>query len=111
MTTPVNAAAPAPQIKIEIPADLEGIYVNFALISHSASELVLDFARLLPNTPQAKVQARLIMTPINAKLLMHALGENLGKFEAQYGEIIVPAHHTLADQLCRTPPPDDANNG
>jgi len=78
------------QVNIEIPADLEGIYVNFALITHSPSEIIIDFARLLPNTPKAKVHARILMTPMNAKMLYRALGENLGKFEEKYGEIKTP---------------------
>jgi hypothetical protein len=84
---------PAPsrrQIQIELPSDLEAIYTNFALITHSPSELIFDLARALPNTPKAKVYARVIMTPINAKLLHKALGENLAKFEEKYGEIKTP---------------------
>ena len=84
---------PAPgrrQIQIELPADLEAIYANFALITHSPSELIFDLARALPNTPKAKVYARVIMTPMNAKLLHKALGENLAKFEEKYGEIKTP---------------------
>jgi len=79
------------QINVELPGDLEAIYANFALITHSPSELVVDFARVLPNVPKAKVYARVIMTPMNAKLLHRALGENISKFEAQFGEINAPA--------------------
>jgi hypothetical protein len=78
------------QINIELPAELEAAYANFAMITHSPSEVVLDFARILPNVPKAKVYARVIMTPINAKLLLRALTDNLSKFEAQYGEIKTP---------------------
>ncbi|MBM4431952.1 MAG: DUF3467 domain-containing protein [Chloroflexi bacterium] len=78
------------QINIELPGDLEAAYANFAMITHSPSEIVIDFARILPNVPKAKVYARVIMTPINAKLLHRALGENLTKFEAQFGEIRTP---------------------
>ena len=84
---------PAPgrrQIQIELPADLEAIYANFALITHSPSELIFDLARALPNTPKARVYARVIMTPMNAKLLHKALGKNLAKFEEKYGEIKTP---------------------
>jgi hypothetical protein len=83
-------AAGRRQIQIELPADLEAIYSNFALITHSPSELILDLARALPNAPKAKVYARVIMTPMNAKLLHKALGENLAKFEEKYGEIKTP---------------------
>ena len=74
-------------LNVELPADLEAIYSNFALITHSSSEIIVDFARVLPNTPKSRIYARVIMTPINAKLLHKALGENLRKFEEQYGEI------------------------
>jgi len=77
------------RLNVELPADLEAIYSNFALITHSTSEIIVDFARVLPNTPKARIYSRVIMTPINAKLLHKALGENLRKFEEQYGEIKV----------------------
>jgi hypothetical protein len=78
------------RLDIELPAELEAVYANFALITHTASEVVMDFARVLPNTPKAKIHARLIMTPMNAKLLHRALGENLSRFEQQFGEIKTP---------------------
>ena len=77
-------------IQIELPADLEAIYSNFALITHSSSEMIVDFARVLPNVPKAKVYARIIMTPMHAKLLHRALGENLANFEEKFGEIKTP---------------------
>ncbi len=83
---------PQVRVNIELPQDLEAIYSNFALITHSPSEIVMDFAKLLPNVPKAKVYARIIMTPMNAKLLHRALGDNLGKFEEKFGEIKTPEH-------------------
>jgi hypothetical protein len=77
-------------IQIELPADLEATYANFALITHSPSEIIVDFARVLPNQPKAKIYTRIIMTPMNAKLVHKALGENLAKFEEKYGEIKTP---------------------
>ena len=91
----MNKDRPQPQqmqINIELPGELEAVYSNFAMISHSPSEIVIDFARLLPNVPKAKIYARVIMTPMNAKLLHRALGENLTKFEGQFGEIKTPEH-------------------
>ena len=85
-------AQPQVRVNIELPQDLEAIYSNFALITHSPSEIVVDFAKLLPNVPKAKVYARIIMTPMNAKLLQRALGDNLGKFEEKFGEIKTPEH-------------------
>lgn len=79
------------QINIELPADLEAIYSNFAIINHAPSEMVIDFARLLPNFPKAKVYARIVMTPLNAKLLLKALQDNLSKYEEHFGEIKLPA--------------------
>jgi len=85
-------ARPQRRVNIELPKDLEAVYSNFALITHSPSEIVVDFAKLLPNVPNAKVYARIIMTPMNAKLLHQALGQNLEKFEDKFGEIKTPEH-------------------
>lgn len=81
---------PQRQIQVELPADLEATYANFVVITHSPSELIMDYARALPNMPKAKVYARILMTPMNAKLLHKALGENLTKFEEKFGEIKTP---------------------
>jgi hypothetical protein len=86
------------QLNIELPADLEAIYANFALISHSPSEVILDFARVLPGNPKTRVQARLVMTPLNAKSLHRALGENLEAFEKQHGSIRLPDEAPGADK-------------
>ena len=85
-------AQPQMRVNIELPQDLEAIYSNFVLITHSPSEVIMDFAKLLPNVPKAKVYARVLMTPMNAKLLHRALGQNLGKFEEKFGEIKTPEH-------------------
>jgi hypothetical protein len=92
MSNRQQPASPRPQrqIQIELPADLEAIYANFAVITHSPSEIILDFARALPNVPKARIYARMIMTPMNAKLLHKALGDNLEKFEEKFGEIHAP---------------------
>lgn len=76
------------QINIELPEDLaEGIYANLALIAHSNSEFVLDFVRLMPGVPKAKVKSRVILTPEHAKRLYMALADNLKKFEENFGPI------------------------
>jgi len=90
MSTGNPPGAPAMQINVELPADLDAIYSNFALITHSQSEVIVDFARVLPNVPKAKVYARIIMTPMSAKLLLRALDENVGNYEKQFGEIKTP---------------------
>jgi hypothetical protein len=79
------------KVNIEIPSDLEATYANFAVISHSPSEAIIDFARVLPNMPKARVYARVVMTPLNAKLLLNALKANLERYEAQFGEIELPS--------------------
>lgn len=76
------------QVNIELPEDIaEGVYSNLAVISHSQSEFILDFIRLVPNVPKAKVKSRVILTPQHAKRLMKALGENIKKYEAQHGKV------------------------
>jgi hypothetical protein len=80
------------QINIELPAEqAEGTYANMAIITHSPAEFVIDFTRILPGVPKAKVHARIIMTPQHAKSLLLALEENIKKYESQHGEINVQA--------------------
>lgn len=84
---------PEPQqirLNVEVPGELEATYANMAVIRHSPSEMVIDFIRQMPDQPRAKVYARVVMTPINAKLLHRALGENLTAFETKFGEIRTP---------------------
>jgi len=79
------------QLQIELPEEVaEGIYANLAVITHSTSEFVLDFARIVPGLQKAKVQGRIIMTPVNTKLLMKTLQDNIKKFEEKFGEIETP---------------------
>lgn len=92
---------------MEIPPDLQIEYVNLVRIAHSPSELVFDFAHLLPGGSPARVQSRIVMSPLGAKLFHRALSENLSNYESTYGEISVPGGKTLADQLFRPPSPSD----
>jgi hypothetical protein len=104
MTTPAEPPKSAPnagRVQIELPANIEPIYANFALITHSPSEIIMDFAQLMPQLPQARVRARLVMTPLTAKLLLRALNEHLARFEQQHGEIVIPEGSSLADRLFR----------
>jgi hypothetical protein len=79
------------QLNIELPEDIaEGIYSNLAIISHSNSEFVIDYVRLVPNTPKAKVKARIILSPAHAKRLLRALADNVDKYEARFGKIDEP---------------------
>ena len=76
------------QLNIELPEEVaEGIYSNLAIISHSQSEFIVDFVRLLPNVPKAKVKSRIILTPTHAKRLLKALADNIRKFEQLNGNI------------------------
>jgi hypothetical protein len=75
-------------IQIELTDEVaQGVYSNLAVIAHSTSEFVVDFVSLLPGLPKAKVKSRIVMTPEHAKRLMHALIDNIKKYEAQHGEI------------------------
>ena len=76
------------QINIELSEEIaEGIYSNLAIISHSNTEFVVDFVRMMPNVPQARVKSRIILTPEHAKRLMSALIDNVRKYEQQFGLI------------------------
>ena len=76
------------QLNIELSEEVaEGIYSNLAIITHSTSEFVIDFIRMMPGVPKAKVKSRIVLTPQHAKRLMKALKDNIGKFEQQNGAI------------------------
>ena len=93
---------------LEIPPELSVEYVNLVRISHSPSELVFDFAQMLPGSSPAQVQSRIVMSPLGAKLFQRALAENLAKYESAFGEISVPGGGSLADNLFHPPnPPED----
>ena len=76
------------KLNIELTEEIaDGIYSNLAIISHSNSEFVFDFIKVMPGLPKAKVKSRIMMTPQHAKRLMRALQDNLAKFESQHGGI------------------------
>ncbi len=76
------------QINIEISDEVgEGIYSNLAIITHSPAEFIIDFVKMMPGVPKAKVKSRIILTPQHAKRLYKALKENVAKYENMYGEI------------------------
>jgi len=76
------------QLNIELSEEVaEGIYSNLAIITHSHSEFALDFVKVMPGIPKAKVKARIILTPPHAKRLMKALKDNISKFESIHGNI------------------------
>ena len=83
-------APEAPQLQIEVPPAMEtGIYTNLAFISHTDTELVLDFVFAQPGNPKMKVLARVVTSPIHAKRMLAALADNLSKYEARFGAIKV----------------------
>ncbi len=76
------------QLNIELSEEVaEGIYSNLAIITHSHSEFAVDFIKVMPGVPKAKVKARIILTPSHAKRLMKALKDNLSKYEETHGTI------------------------
>lgn len=76
------------QLDIELAEEVaEGTYSNFAIITHSNSEFIVDFIRLMPGVPKGRVKSRIILAPQHAKRLLMALGENVTKFEQIFGEI------------------------
>jgi hypothetical protein len=107
MTDPAARPAATPFPPLDIPEDLEPIYANLVRISHSPAELVLDFARILPGYAAAKGYARILMSPVGAKLFYRALGENLARYEAAFGEIALPGDPNLAADLFRQAKPPE----
>lgn len=85
------------QLKLEIPAALQPTYANAAMINQTFSEIIIDFLQVMPNDPRARVQQRIVLTPVSAKLVLQALESNLKRYEEKHGEITTPP--TLADQL------------
>ncbi len=89
------------RVQIQVPANLEPVYANFALITNSASEIIIDLAQIMPRVAHKKVKTRVVMTPMNAKLLHRALTQHISRFEDKFGEIKVPEGTSLAKQLFR----------
>ncbi len=84
-----NSNNPAEQqINVELSAEVaEGTYSNLAIITHSQSEFIIDFIRIMPGVPKAHVKSRIILTPQHAKRLLGAMNDNIEKYESQFGEI------------------------
>ncbi|HRH71415.1 MAG: DUF3467 domain-containing protein [Flavobacteriales bacterium] len=88
MADPKDQPRPSNQLNIEISEEVaDGIYSNLAIITHSNSEFVVDFIRVMPGVPKAKVKARVLLTPQHAKRLMRAMADNIQKFEQVHGPI------------------------
>lgn len=83
------------QFQIELPQDkAQGEYANLAIITHSSSDFVLDFARVLPGVTKAQVRSRVILAPEHAKRLLLALQENIVRYEREFGKIQIPNAQT-----------------
>ena len=94
------------QFQMELPQDVaQGEYANFAIITHSSSDFILDFARMLPGVPKPVVKSRVILAPEHAKRLLMALQENILRYENEFGKIQIP------NQEPRTVAPFNINKG
>ncbi|HEY0298557.1 MAG TPA: DUF3467 domain-containing protein [Arachidicoccus sp.] len=75
-------------MNIEITEEVaEGTYANLAIITHSHAEFIVDFVNIMPGVPKSKVKSRIILTPMHAKRLMHALADNIERYEEENGDI------------------------
>ncbi|NQV30210.1 MAG: DUF3467 domain-containing protein [Candidatus Marinimicrobia bacterium] len=96
------------QIQIQVNEGVaDGEYANLAIITHSSAEFIVDFVRVMPGSPKANVQSRIIMTPSHTKALYRALEQNISKYEAEHGEIKMPEPMTLP---AMTPRPGNMPN-
>src|SRR5574341_2622442 len=96
------------QINIELgEKEAEGIYSNLAIITHSPAEFVIDFTRVLPGIPKAKVLSRIVMTPQHTKMLLNALKDNIDKYEKKFGEIKIAGEVAGGQMFGFQPPPKD----
>ncbi len=78
-------------LQVDLPEDVaQGEYANFAIITHGSSDFVIDFARVLPGVPKARVSSRVILAPEHAKRLLAALQDNVMRYEKSYGPIKIP---------------------
>ena len=93
-------------LQIELPQEVaQGEYANFAIITHGSSDFVVDFARVLPGVPKARVCSRVVLAPEHAKRLLGALQENIMRYENEFGPIRIP------NQEPRTVAPFDLSKG
>lgn len=102
----MNPTSKLPPFKL--PEDLEPVYANMARISHTPAEIILDFIQMLPGQVSPRIKTRLVMSPLGAKLLLRILGENLARYEANFGEVRMPGDNQgLAGELFGSIHPPD----
>jgi len=88
------------QLRLEIPANLSATYANTVVISQNSNEIIFDFVQVMPNDPRARIQQRVVMTPVHAKLFLRTLTDTVSRYEQQHGELTLPPRpQSLADQL------------
>lgn len=75
----------------------QGHYSNLAIISHSTSEFIIDFATVLPGVPKAHVKSRIILTPEHAKRLLRSLQDNIVRYESSMGKIEIPSPQPVSE--------------
>ncbi|HOE34984.1 MAG: DUF3467 domain-containing protein [Chloroflexi bacterium] len=98
-------------LSLRLPDDLKPLFANVVRAAHTPGEFILDFSAVLPGMESPAVDARVILSPLGAKLLQQVLTENILRYESAFGEIRLPSPpHTLADDLfsqARNNPPDN----
>ena len=96
-----------PSLSIELDEKVaEGVYANLVMIVHSPEEFILDFIRVMPGVPKARVKSRVIVTPSHARRLLSALEDNIARYEAQFGPISDPGH--AGPEFAFSPPGGEA---
>ncbi|MBR1840482.1 MAG: DUF3467 domain-containing protein [Prevotella sp.] len=102
----------APQLQIDLsPEKASGVYSNFAIISHSHAEFIVDFASTLPGTPKAQVVSRIVLAPEHAKRLAMAMQENVMRYEQEYGKIDLNAQPAMQGAAPKTANPFGSSQG
>ena len=95
-----NQGTESGQLQIELKDEVaQGIYANLAIISHSSSEFILDFIRVMPGLPKAGVKSRLVLAPEHAKRLLRALEDNIAKYERTFGPIRMPEEQQMPPMM------------
>ncbi len=81
---------PPPSLQIQLDEDVaQGRYANMAMVDHTPTEFTLDFIYAFPQQNRAKVFSRIITSPQHLKRLVLALQENLARYEAKHGTILL----------------------
>lgn len=91
MIGPMDTSSGDPrQLELDLGENVRGRYSNVAVITHTATEVVLDFAAMMPGMPKPQVVSRIVLTPEHAKRLLAALGQNIARYEERFGPIKTP---------------------